>query len=121
MGSPSALTWGPAHAASERAFLGSKHPVCWPPPSLQIHHPSADWSYDRILLLTDSSFLLRNKDVVELELKGQFIETQMGGAPALLFMGSVRLSCLEEMKVDVCVCGRRPVLPAAPVYAADPL
>ena len=60
-----------------------------------------EWVFGNILELTESSFLLTAIGAITvagLELKGQFIETQMGGDKALLFMGSVRLSCLEDMK-----------------------
>ena len=66
---------------------------------MQVRHPYVEWDYETIVGLTSSSFLLRTRGAMELELKGQFIETELAGGPCLLFMGSVRLSCLEEMKV----------------------
>ena len=73
-------------------------PVFYP---AQVRHPYVAWSYTSVLELTESSFLLTavsGSPVAGLELKGQFIETELAGAPCLLFMGSVRISCLEEMK-----------------------
>ena len=67
----------------------------------QVRHPYVAWSYTSVLELTESSFLLTavsGTPVAGLELKGQFIETELSGVPCLLFMGSVRISCLEEMK-----------------------
>ena len=82
------------------------HCVCVFP---QVHHPAAAaWSYGALQGLTHSSILLRTTTPVldggeagaELELKGQFLETAMpDGSSVLLFMGSVRLAGLEEMKV----------------------
>lgn len=51
--------------------------------------------------MTGLAFLLHSKHISGgLELKGQFVETQQhDGLLALLFMGSVRLTGCQEMKV----------------------
>ena len=66
----------------------------------QVRHPYVEWAFDPILSLTASSFLLRTRGAKDVELRGQFIGTQLEGNQVLLFMGSVRLSCLEEMEVS---------------------
>lgn len=72
----------------------------------QVRHPYVSWAFHSVLELSSSSFLLRTLGATELELKGQFLAAQMEGQDVLLFMGSVRLSCLEELQVrlqqDVC-------------------
>ncbi len=61
---------------------------------------SASWSYDAVRQLSGLPLLLRSKAMAGLELKGQFIETEMGGEAVLLFMGSVRPASLEDMTVS---------------------
>ena len=70
-----------------------------PPPGFQVRHPYVPWSFKSILDLSSSSFLLRTLGAMELELKGQFLPARMEGKEVLLFMGSVRLSCLDELQV----------------------
>ena len=74
--------------------------------ALQVRHPYVSWTFSSVLELTSSSFLLRTRGATELELKGQFLPAQMQGQDVLLFMGSVRLSCLEELQVRMW-CGHQ--------------
>ncbi|GAX86307.1 hypothetical protein CEUSTIGMA_g13719.t1 [Chlamydomonas eustigma] len=72
----------------------------------QIMYPDMEWNYQRLALLSACSFLLstgsttsaRVGDGKGLMLKGQFFETEMDGAPVLVFMGSPRLTSLEHMR-----------------------
>ncbi|GAX79397.1 hypothetical protein CEUSTIGMA_g6838.t1 [Chlamydomonas eustigma] len=74
--------------------------------TLKIMYPDMEWNYQRLALLSACSFLLstgsttsaRVGDGNGLMLKGQFFETEMDGAPVLVFMGSPRLTSLEHMR-----------------------
>eukprot|EP00195_Chlamydomonas_chlamydogama_P006345 CAMPEP_0202897216 /NCGR_PEP_ID=MMETSP1392-20130828/6039_1 /ASSEMBLY_ACC=CAM_ASM_000868 /TAXON_ID=225041 /ORGANISM="Chlamydomonas chlamydogama, Strain SAG 11-48b" /LENGTH=1191 /DNA_ID=CAMNT_0049582803 /DNA_START=21 /DNA_END=3596 /DNA_ORIENTATION=- len=63
----------------------------------RIRHPYAAWDATKIKELHQSCFLLTTP--TGLELKGQFVETAMpDGTTVLLFMGSPRISDLDEMQ-----------------------
>ncbi|GFR46278.1 hypothetical protein Agub_g7832 [Astrephomene gubernaculifera] len=62
-----------------------------------LRHPHIPFEYDRMLLESDSLFLLKAFQT-GLEFKGQMVKTNMpDGRPVLLFLGSPRVATLEEM------------------------
>ena len=97
--------WKRAHptlpGARRPTHVGPPRPhLCAPPPP-QVRHPFAQWDFHDLSAACDSTFLLlaHAEGTPELQLKGQFVQAEMGGSEVLLFLGSPRISSLDELRV----------------------